>query len=100
MDLDLDIQSHDLYLDGPPFERFDRLRRELPVFRHEDRNPDEIDWFWAITRYDDIVTVSRQWDTYSSAAECDPGERASRHGAGPDDARDGPTRAHSPAPSR
>ncbi len=62
VDLDLDIQSHDLYLDGPPFERFDRLRREMPVFRHEDRNPDEIDWFWAITRYDDIVTVSRQWD--------------------------------------
>jgi cholest-4-en-3-one 26-monooxygenase len=37
------------------------------VFRHADRNPDEVDWFWALTRYDDIVTVSRQWQTYSSA---------------------------------
>ena len=62
VDPDFDIQSHDLYLDGPPYERFDRLRREPPVFRHERRNPDEIDWFWALTRYDDIVTVSRQWD--------------------------------------
>ena len=33
--IDYDIQSHDLYLDGPPYERFDRLRKELPVFRHE-----------------------------------------------------------------
>ena len=68
VDPEFDIQSHDLYLDGPPYERFDRLRREAPLFRHECRNRDEIDWFWALTRYDDIVTVSRQWDVFSSAA--------------------------------
>jgi cholest-4-en-3-one 26-monooxygenase len=68
VDPEFDIQSHDLYLDGPPYARFERLRREAPLFRHECGNRDEIDWFWALTRYDDIVTVSRQWDVYSSAA--------------------------------
>ena len=67
MEPELDIQSHHLYVDGPPYERFEWLRRERPVFRHADRNPGEIDWFWALTRYDDIVTVSRRWQTYSSA---------------------------------
>lgn len=61
-----DIQSHDLYVDGPPFERFDVLRAEQPVFRHEGHNDGEIDWFWALTRHADIVSVSRQWQKYSS----------------------------------
>src|SRR5688572_1822296 len=60
------IQSHDLYVDGPPFERFDRLREEHPVFRHDRVNDGEIDWYWAITRHADVVTISRQWQTFSS----------------------------------
>ncbi len=69
MSLDLDIQSHDIYLDGPPYELFDRLRVEPPVFRHDNPNPDQIDWFWALTRHADIVAVSRQWQTFSSGRE-------------------------------
>ena len=63
---DFDIQSHDLYVDGPPYERFDQLRDTHPVFRHERVNDGEIDGYWAIIRHADVVTVSRQWQTYSS----------------------------------
>lgn len=50
---------------GPPHELFARLRREAPVCRHpEDGGPG----FWAVTRYDDVVTVSRDSATYSSFA--------------------------------
>ena len=66
---DFDIQSHDLYVNGPPFERFDDLRREHPVFRHQGVNEREIEWFWALTRHADIVNVSRQWQTFSSGRE-------------------------------
>ena len=66
IDGDFDVQSHDLYLDGPPYERFDRLRAEHPVFRHQRVNEGEIDWYWAITRHADVVTISRQWQTFSS----------------------------------
>lgn len=66
MDLTTDIQSHELYVDGPPYERFERLRAEAPVYRHEGHNDNEIDWFWALTRHADVVSVSRQWQSYSS----------------------------------
>jgi len=65
----IDIQSHELYVDGPPFDRFDRVRAEHPVYRHEGHNDGEIDWFWAVTRHDDVVALSRQWQKYSSGRE-------------------------------
>jgi len=65
-ELDIDIQSHDLYVVGPPYDRFDRLRAEAPVYRHVGHNENEIDWFWALTRHADIITVSRQWQQFSS----------------------------------
>ena len=40
------------------------LRREAPVFRYEREN---VTPFWAITRHDDIVDVSRQPDLFRSA---------------------------------
>jgi cholest-4-en-3-one 26-monooxygenase len=68
-ELDIDIQSHELYVDGPPYDRFDRLRAEAPVYRHVGRNDGEIGWFWALTRHADIITVSRQWQQYSSGRQ-------------------------------
>ncbi len=64
---DIDVQSNDVYVDGPPVALFNRLRTEAPVFRHEGKNPTDIDWFWAITRHADITTVSRQWQSFSAA---------------------------------
>jgi cholest-4-en-3-one 26-monooxygenase len=46
-----------------PHETFALLRREAPVYRHPraDAPP-----FWAVTRYNDVVAVSRDFATFSS----------------------------------
>jgi cholest-4-en-3-one 26-monooxygenase len=64
---DIDVQSNDVYVNGPPVEQFNRLRAEAPVFRHAGTNPTDVDWFWALTRHDDITMVSRQWQSFSAA---------------------------------
>jgi cytochrome P450 len=52
------------YAEGPPHEQLRWLRRHAPVFWHpESTGPG----FWAITRYDDVVQVSRD-TTFSSHA--------------------------------
>lgn len=66
---DMDIQSHDLYLNGPPHDRFTWLRENAPIIRHDGMNDGDIEWYWALTRHADIVEVSRTFDTYSSARE-------------------------------
>ena len=46
-----------------PYDWLALLRREAPVFwqpEHEGRG------FWALTRYDDVVQVSKDWETYSN----------------------------------
>jgi len=42
-----------------------RLRRERPVAWHQ--HPDSGRGFWSLTRFDDIVAASRDWETFSSA---------------------------------
>jgi cholest-4-en-3-one 26-monooxygenase len=60
----LDILSPDLYVQrGYPHEEWKLLRHEAPVFWYERPN---VTPFWAVTRYDDIVTVSRQPDLFRS----------------------------------
>src|SRR5215470_14447905 len=59
----VELFDPDAYADGVPHETFARLRREAPVYRHEQPGASP---FWAVTRYRDIVTVSRDWATYSS----------------------------------
>ena len=61
----IDIASHEAYADGVPHERFALLREHDPVHWHP------WDWetggFWAITKYDDVVAVSKDSRTFSSA---------------------------------
>jgi len=53
-----------LFADGPPHELFRRLRDESPVcFLPEPDGPG----FWALTRFDDVVRVSRDATTFTSA---------------------------------
>lgn len=58
----LDIHSKELYVSrGYPWEEWDLLRREAPVFWYE---RDGIAPFWAITRHADILTVSKHSDVF------------------------------------
>ncbi len=53
--------------DGPPYELFKRMRGECPVHWSEKISefPHE-SGFWSVTTADDVHTVSRDWETYSS----------------------------------
>jgi cytochrome P450 len=61
------VTERELWEDGPPHELFKRLRRECPVHftKSISEFPDE-EGFWSVTSADDIKTVSRNWETYSS----------------------------------
>jgi cytochrome P450 len=52
---------------GPPHELFRQLRGECPVHWSDgfDEYPDETG-YWSVTTAEDIQTVSRDWQTYSS----------------------------------
>ena len=53
--------------DGPPYELFKRMRGECPVHWSEKISefPHE-SGFWSVTNAEDVHTVSRDWETYSS----------------------------------
>lgn len=55
------------FLDGPPHELFRRLRSECPVHWSDgfDLYPGE-EGYWSVTTADDVHTVSRDWQTFSS----------------------------------
>ncbi len=61
------VTERELWLDGPPYEVFKRLRNECPVHwtSRMTEFPEEAG-FWSVTRADDIHTVSRDFRTYSS----------------------------------
>jgi linalool 8-monooxygenase len=60
----IDLKDPDLYREGIPHEVFARLRREAPIAW----NPEEDGrGFWAVTRYQDIVAVSKNPKVFSSA---------------------------------
>ena len=59
----VDLADPDLYAAGIPQQLFTELRREDPV--HWNPLPDE-PGFWAVTRYDDIASISRDTETFSS----------------------------------
>ncbi len=65
----LDVISNEAYRHGPPHEMYTVLRHEAPIIRHRGIDPGSPAWFWAITRHADVVEVSRQFQTYSSAAK-------------------------------
>jgi cytochrome P450 len=60
---DIDLSSHDAFVERVPHEWFRTLRREAPVFFNPE--PDG-PGFWAVTRYWDIREVHRNFAVYSS----------------------------------
>ena len=62
-DADIDITDPATFAQGIPHEVFARMRREEPIAsRMYGGRP-----FWAVTRYRDLVTVTRDPQTYSNA---------------------------------
>ena len=62
---DADIVDPDSYVDGVPYATFERLRTTDPVSWWDEHDGGR--GFWAVTRYDDLLQVSRQVETFSSA---------------------------------
>jgi cytochrome P450 len=61
------VGDREHWLEGPPNELFKRMRAECPVhFSERITEYPEEDGYWSITTADDIHTVSRDWETYSS----------------------------------
>jgi cytochrome P450 len=59
----VNLLDHDLFADHEPWEVFDQLRREAPVYFHPE--PDGRG-FWALTKYDDVAAVVRNPKGFSS----------------------------------
>jgi cytochrome P450 len=64
---DLDLSDLDLWAEGPPHELFHRLRHEDGLHWSDLGDfPDE-GGFWSVVRFDDIATVGRDHEAFSSA---------------------------------
>jgi cholest-4-en-3-one 26-monooxygenase len=61
--MDFDVLNPDIYVSGIPHETFRHMRREAPIYWHAEPKGRG---FWAVTKYADIVTISRDPMTYSS----------------------------------
>lgn len=61
-----DLYDPGTYVQGVPYETFAYLRREHPVYWHPEPNGGR--GYWALTRYEDIVTVSSDNNLFSSEA--------------------------------
>jgi cytochrome P450 len=80
-DTHADLTSHDTFVAGVPHATFRRLRREEPVAWYEEVEGNA--GFWAVTRYDDVLQVSREHETFTSTSgirmeEMDPEESEAR----------------------
>ncbi|MEO6025420.1 MAG: cytochrome P450 [Candidatus Binatia bacterium] len=64
MNIDVDLSNPDTFVDGIPFPAFQRLRTEAPLYWQPETNGRG---FWCVTRYDDLMAVSKDPLTFSSA---------------------------------
>jgi cholest-4-en-3-one 26-monooxygenase len=64
---DVELTEEELWADGPPHEAFKQMRSGCPIHWTDSFElfPDE-PGFWSVTTADDVHTVSRDWQTYSS----------------------------------
>ena len=59
-----DLLDHQLFAEREPWDIFEYLQREAPVYRH----PDDADGFWCVTKYDDVLDVLKRAKVFSSQA--------------------------------
>jgi cytochrome P450 len=64
---DVLVLEREHWAGGPPQELFKEMRSKCPVhWTSEVTEIPEAAGFWSVTRADDVQTVSRDWQTYSS----------------------------------
>ncbi|MFT4570759.1 MAG: cytochrome P450 [Hyphomicrobiaceae bacterium] len=63
----VDLNDNANFLGGQPHEAFDKIREQYPLYYNYE-NPTWGEGFYCITRYDDIIAVSRDTETFSSAS--------------------------------
>jgi len=64
---DIDLTDMDRFQDAFPHEWFTYLRQEQPLWYHPPTDTEgNENGFWVATKYEDVVAVSRDWQTYSS----------------------------------
>ena len=64
----LRVADNELWTQGPPHEVFAELRSRCPVHWSTgiSQTPED-EGFWSVTKAEDVLAVSRDWQTYSSA---------------------------------
>ena len=62
-----ELDKWESFIDGQPYDLFKRLRHEALIYWHEE-SLDFEPGFWALTKHEDIVRVSKDPLTFSSAA--------------------------------
>ena len=60
---DIDLTDLDVWEERVPYEWLALLRRDAPLHWQPERDGRG---FWAFTRYDDVLQVSKDWQTFSS----------------------------------
>ncbi len=60
---EFNLLDHGLFAEREPWDIFEWLQREAPVYRHPE--PDG-DGFWCVTKYDDVLHVLKQPHLFSS----------------------------------
>ena len=61
---ELDLMNPKLFHDDYHVRIFERLREEDPV--HLQKDHEEVGPFWSVTRYEDIMAVDTNHETFSS----------------------------------
>ena len=61
---DINLMDQDIFVERVPHEWFTYLRHHAPVYLHPE--PANGPGFWVVTRYDDVVAVGRDGQTFSS----------------------------------
>jgi cholest-4-en-3-one 26-monooxygenase len=61
---EIDVYDLDVYVKGVPHDAFRLLRTEAPVHFHKEPNGGR--GYWAVTRYADVLAVSKDPGTFSS----------------------------------
>ncbi len=67
---EIDLIDGRNFVAGVPFHWFRQLRAEAPVYWHPEATAPR-GGFWAVTGYDDCVTVNKDWQRFSSARRSD-----------------------------